>query len=138
MNPDITSYDVSVNGLGAHIIPAESVCMEPSPEGPDSQMSCSYSYPVPRDQQNFMVNSMNRNTLQVAAVNEIGRGRTCSPNIGKISIIIIIDYCACPNLPKHSTLFILDSSCNKFMESKSCLRQSGNVYSYSYSLTKLI
>lgn len=94
VNPDITSYDVSVNGLGAHIIPAGSVCMEPAPEGPDPQMSCSYSYPVPRDQ-NFMIRSMNRNTLQVAAVNEIGRGRTCSPslgNIGKISIIII-DYC---------------------------------------------
>jgi hypothetical protein len=89
VNPNITSYNVSVEGFGAHIVPAESVCVEPGAGGRVSQMSCSYSYPVPQSFKTMTAGA--RGTLpdgQVAAVNEIGQGRTCSPtpsNIGNYS-----------------------------------------------------
>ncbi len=79
VNPNITSYNVSVNGIGAHIVPAKSVCIESN-----SQMPCSYSYPVPsfkRTNPSAMGVPFDGN---VAAVNEIGRGRTCSPSINNI------------------------------------------------------
>lgn len=87
VNPDITSYNVSVNGIGTHIVPVEGVCSEST----NSQMPCSYSYPVP----SFKASPGAGGVLfdgNVAAVNEIGRGRTCSPslignNIGKLSVI---------------------------------------------------
>ena len=78
MNPNITSYNVSVNGLGTHIVPAEGVCVESN-----SPMPCSYSYPVP----SFKAMTSAMDALldgNVAALNEIGRGRTCSPSISNI------------------------------------------------------
>lgn len=78
VNPNITSYNVSVNRLGAHIVPAEGVCVEGN-----SPMPCSYSYPVPsfKDMTTVMGTLLDG---KVAALNEIGRGRTCSPSISNI------------------------------------------------------
>ena len=63
---------MSVNGLGAHIVPAESVCED----GNSMSTLCSYSYAVPT----FNAASGTLDA-KVAAVNGIGQGRTCSPSL---------------------------------------------------------
>ena len=69
VNLNITTYAVSVDGLGTHSVPADSVC--PSM----SSATCSYSYPVP----SFSLTSGSLGG-RVAAESEVGRGQMCSPS----------------------------------------------------------
>ena len=81
VNPNITSYSVSVDGLGAHILPAERVCTENS----SSHLPCSYSYPVPSFKAGTSLEALTA-VGNVAALNQIGQGKACMPllnNIGK-------------------------------------------------------
>ena len=87
VNPNVNSYNVSVNGLGAHVVPATSVCADEN-----SQTPCFYSYPMPSF--NVPMTSARNEALngKVAAVNEIGQGRTCSPSLNNIGRFICICY----------------------------------------------
>ena len=74
VNPNITDYHISVDGFGTHSIPAVSVCPPGSKSATNTNITCTYSYPVrslnlPRE----------RIGGHVAARNQIGTGRKCSP-----------------------------------------------------------
>ena len=66
INPNVTEYHVSVEGLGTHSVPVESVCSA-------NNGFCSYSYPV-----TSFILPRGRASTHVAARNELGLGRQCS------------------------------------------------------------
>ena len=77
---NVTHYYVSVDRLGTHSVPADSVC--PSMAG----TTCTYSYPVP----SFSLPS-GRLDGHVAAKNGIGLGQNCSlPSAVNIGTAIFV------------------------------------------------